>query len=531
MLFKRPRKRKEDPELLPVDEFEEKASRVPIDESTIFGIGYGDNYVNRIIQKSGLTTAEMWECYVQDEWVRACVDKIIKEVVKYQITVVPKETSDEISPETQQHIDEVTELLDNPNSKVESFDNIRRKYLRDVLVYDAGALEIVYSNSGEAEVTASLKELNKELVHLTLSRKLTIDDKAIERLDNEIKETKEKSKYCNKQLKEIKKAVQAKGNVPVELYDVAGVNVKVNVDLNGNFKDNEPAYYYYKNSTAGKPDALFNKDELIYFIQYPTAGRIYGLSPIETLYDTVQSDITAAIMNRRRLDNDGMISGVLSFPGMSSKKLQRNQNFWRMQARKKGARLVLTSVDAKFTKVVESHQEMQFMEYQKWILVKIMAVYGMQPIVLGVITENTGKLNSEEQRKQFKSDAVLPLIELETHHLTDVLIQQGFGYDDIKCSYVEPTQESTQTENVDKADKMGKLGVITINEARAMIGLNRLEEGGDQLVMINQLRQISEELGKAQHKDSLANIKNRIDALLKPSEPIKEEIEQEEQND
>jgi len=94
MLFKRPRKRKEDPELLPVDEFEEKASRVPIDESTIFGIGYGDNYVNRIIQKSGLTTAEMWECYVQDEWVRACVDKIIKEVVKYQITVVPKETSE-----------------------------------------------------------------------------------------------------------------------------------------------------------------------------------------------------------------------------------------------------------------------------------------------------------------------------------------------------------------------------------------------------------------------------------------------------
>ena len=129
MIFRRPKKRKEDPDLLPGDDFDEKSSRAPIDESSIMGIGYGDVYVNRIMQKTGLTTAEMWECYVQDEWVRACVDKIIKEVVKYRIVAVPKESSDAISPETQKHIDEVTALLENPNDKIESFDNIRRKYL------------------------------------------------------------------------------------------------------------------------------------------------------------------------------------------------------------------------------------------------------------------------------------------------------------------------------------------------------------------------------------------------------------------
>jgi len=75
---------------------------------------------------------------------------------------------------------------------------------------------------------------------------------------------------------------------------------------------------------------------------------------------------------------------------------------------------------------------------------------------------------------------------------------------------------------------MGKLGVITINEAREMIGLDRLSEGGDQLVMVNQLQQISEEMGKSQHKDKLAEIKQRIDDLLKPNEPIKEEIESKE---
>ena len=536
MLFKR-RKKEQEPEALGVDLSEKevtqtKASKVPINEASVIGIGYGDTYVNRIMQKTGLTTLEMWYCYVQDEWVRACVDKIIKEVVKYQIVVVPKETSDEMAPETQAHIDEVTELLENPNEKIESFDNIRRKYLRDILVYDAGAMEIVYANSGKPEIEASLKSINKKLFNLELNKKVIFDKKKIESIDRDITKIKKERLSLKKQLKVVNKQIEEKGNKPVELYDVAGVNIKVNVDEAGNFMNGKPAYLYYSQGNSLKPDVEFTKEELIYFLQYPTAGRVYGLSPIETLYDTVQADIQAAKLNRRRLDNDGMISGVLAFPGMSQAKLSRNQNFWKMQAKKKGARLVLTSSDkVSFTRVAESHQEMQFMEYQRWTLVKIMAVYGMQPIVLGVITENTGKLNSEEQRKQFKSDAVLPLIELETHHLTDVLIQQGFGYDDIKCSYVEPTQESTQTENVDKADKMGKLGVITINEARGFIGLKRLEEGGDQLVMVNQLRQISEELGKSQHKGTLAEIKQRIDDMLKPNEPIKESINEEEQND
>jgi len=414
MKFRNPLRRKPEPDMLIGIEEDTKSSSTPIDEASIMGIGYGDTYVNRIIQKTGLTTAEMWSCYIQDEWVRACVEKIIKETIKYKVTIVPKESADNISTETQKHIDEVTALLDNPNEKIESFDNIRRKYLKDILIYDAGAMEIVYVNSGEDSIKESLKKCGEELFSLVLKKKITTNDKKKSIIENDITELTNKTKNLRQQLKEIQKQTKQKGNNPVELYDAAGVNIKINVDRNGNFKEGEPAYYFYKSSVSGKPDASFSKSELIYFIANPTAGSVYGISPIETLYDTVQADIQASKLNRRRLDNDGMISGVLALPGMSAKKLARNQMFWKQQARKKGARLVLTSsTGVTFTKVAESHQEMQFMEYQRWTLVKIMAVYGLQPIVLGVITENTGKLNSEEQREQFKSDAILPLLALE----------------------------------------------------------------------------------------------------------------------
>jgi len=530
------KKKEKEPDIMSIPTEEKKkkiikSSKAPIDENMAYGIGYGEAYVNRVFQLTGLTTSEMWECYRGNEWVRACVDKIIKEVVKYKLIVKAKETEKEVSPETQGHIDEVRELLKNPNIKSESFDSIRRKYLKDILIYDAGGLEIVYTNSGREKLENDLTSLRNKLIEMTIKKKVfssTKDKFKLNIIERQEKEIEKEILLKKKELNVLKQKIKNEGNKPIELYDVAGVNIKLNVDKFGNFKEGKPAYYLL--DSTNKVVASFSPTELIYFMSNPTAGSVYGLSPIETIYNTVQADNQAAILNRRRLDSDGMISGVLSFPGMSSNKLRRNKMFWKQQARKKGARLVLTSAkDVKFIRVSETHEEMQFMEYQKWSLVKIMAVYGMQPIVLGVITENTGKLNSEQQRKQFKADAVIPLLNLEAHHLTDVLVNQGFGYDDIEIDYVEPEQELTRKENAEIAQIAGKLGVITINEAREMMGLDRLEEGGENLVFVASLRELRDEINKSERKDQLEKIKERITSIIEESEPKEEKsIEEEE---
>jgi HK97 family phage portal protein len=492
----------------------EKGSKGTIDEASSFGIGYGENYVDRIFQLNGLTISEMWRCYTENPWVRACVDKIVKEVVKYKIKIRPKDQSD-TSEETQKQIEAVQNLLDNPNDRIESFDNLRRKYLKDILIYDAGALEIVNGTTEtKKQLYSKLNSCYKELQRIILNKKSEDNVNKEQQLNDLENNLKEEIKIIKAKIKEVDNKASS---TPQELYDICGPDIKVNVDKHGNFTDESSAYYLVDN--MGKPSAEFSINELIYFSANPTAGSVYGISPLETLYNIVQADNQAAKLNRRRLDSDGIISGVLSFPGMSANKLKANQTFWKMQAKQKGATLVVTSSkDVNFVRVSESHQEMQFMEYQKWTLTQIMAVYGMQPIVLGVIDNTTGKLNSKEQRSQFKSDAILPLLSLEVHHLNDVLIRQAFGYKNIELYHEEPEQEFTKIENSEIAERMGKLGVITINEAREMIGLEQIDEG-DILVMVSTLKDIHNDITKGQRKDSLEEIRRRIADLLEEPKP------------
>jgi len=499
-----------------------KSSRGIIEESTVYGVGYGESYVDKIFQLSGLTNAKIWECYWKNAWVRACTDKIIKEVCKYKIIIKAKESSDDKkdNKKIEEKINEIQALLDNPNPKVESFNAIRRKYLRDILIYDAGALEIVKASQESKQLKVKLKVAVEKLTMLTLKSK-----------QKNQKDLSESIKINNKTINDIKaKIIKAEVEEnknpakPKELYDIAGQDIKVNVDKHGNFKTDSA----YKLLFNGVKVADFQSDELIYFVANPIAGSVYGLSPIESVYNTIIADNQAAILNRRRLENDGMISGVLSFPGMAEKKLKRNMLFWKAQAKNKAGRFVVTSnKDVSFTKLTESPEEMQFMEYQRWILNKIMAVYGMQPIVLGIIDVGTGKLNSEEQRRQFTSDAIIPLLTLESHHLTEVLIRQGFGYDDIEISYEKPKQELTLTEVSKILNDIGKLGIISINEAREMLGYSKLEEGGDALLVPSQLRELRETIERDGRKAKLDDIKERIDSILiditKPSEVITEE--------
>jgi len=509
-----------------------KSSRGTVDEADLQYIGFGENYLQRDFELAGIKNSKLWDCYWNNCWVRACVDKIIKEVAKYKLKVtVASHVEDEEDEELQERINKVRKLLSNPNDKIESYDSIRRKYLRDILIYDAGALEIVYSRTEGEKAKRKLDKNIKEL------RKL-LDEKINDKFEN--KDTTDLDKRINRIRDEIKKLRQIikqeesnddTSREPRELYDLAGSRVKLNVDKHGNFKSDDEAYKLLDKNN--KIVSSFGIKELIYFVANPVAGKVYGLSPIESIYNTVLADNEAEALNRRRLENDGMINGVLSITGLSEKKLKGTVMYWKAQARKKGVGLLISSSDnVKFTKISESYQEMQFLDYQKWTLQKIMTVYGMQPIVLGVVDSTTGKLNSKEQREQFKSDAVLPLLKLETYNLTDVLVRKGFGFDDVIITYEEPKENVDIDTMASITEKMAKLnGVIKVNEARRILGLPDLDEGGDELIYTrgNDGTNINVEHGDSTETITyLDQIREKVDELFnEPNEPVKDLTEEE----
>jgi len=445
-----PEKSQIDKSISPSERMIQKSSKGSIEESDAWGIKQGGGYLERDIKLSGVYEEDLWCKYQFNSWTRACVDKIIKEAVKYKVVVKSKDPDRTEDPKVKEHIKMVESLLSDPNENIESFDDIRRKYLRDILVYDAGAVEIVYD-----------------------------------------------------------------GGVPKELYDIRGSNVRLNLDKHGNFKSDETAYKLIDPNDVNNCQASWNINEMIYMIANPVSGSAYGLSPIETLWSEIENDNEASEYNRKLLKNAGMITGVLSFANMPSKNVQRNQRLWGENVRKKGNQLVVTNnPDVKFVRVTEKQSDMQFMEFQKWLLNKIMAVYGMQPIVLGVVDETTGKLNSSEQREQFKQDAILPLLKLEAHRFTNVLISIGFGFDDVVLSHIEPAgvDESFDLEKT----KVGcQYGFITINEARAWINLPPLKgEEGKRLVNDTAIKYIQSLVEKDQSHDDLETVKAKIEDLL-----------------
>jgi HK97 family phage portal protein len=351
----------------------------------------------------GLSEELMLGMYKRSDWVRACVDKIILHVTKVDLKAGAPENQDEdVTPDQQKRIDEVQALLDDPNRRTESLNHIRRQYLRDILIYDAGALEIVYEQGGK--------------------------------------------------------------KLPVELYAVGGSSIRLNTNDHGMFSDPENAYVIPGRTAA--QHVWFADDELIYMLANPQSSSVYGLSPLESLAATVSSDLNAAQHNADFFANNAEASGVLGVEQMGKDALKRFRVYWNEELKGKPHKMIALNGKVTWTPMSQTNRDMQFVEYQRWLLSKIMSVYGVQPIVMGFIDENTGKLNSEEQWNIFTEQVIKPMLALETFYLTTKLVKDAFGYDDVAIVHdvVDTRNEKTESEI---AERYVKNDIIEINEARA----------------------------------------------------------------
>jgi HK97 family phage portal protein len=355
----------------------------------------------------------MWNMYLRDEWIRACVDKITKAVTSVKLYAGSSDESKKEDPQVNAHIKEVQALIDDPNTGSKSFSDIRREYLRDVLIYDAGAIEIVYD---ERDVVA-------------------------------------------------------------EVYSLPGQNIRFITDEHGNFLNEEEAYWLIPEKEGKQPPQKFSRKELVYLIANPKSGSLYGLSPLESLYYSVLSDLNASKYNSSFFSNNAEASGVLGVEGMNWTEMLRFRNYWKKEIAGKPHKIAMVNGKTTWTPMNISNRDMQFLEYQHWLLSKIMAVYGMQPAVMGIIDPSSGKLNTQEQLVAFRDETLKPILSMECYQLTKVLVQQGFGFDDVKIEF-ENVDVKDETANTSIATSLVGAGIITVNEARRMyFGLDDVENG------------------------------------------------------
>lgn len=409
-----------------------KISSIDTDELGYSEMSYnkadGISYAEKVAAK-GLTFRQMHLMYLSNVWVRAIVDKIVERVTDVAPIVKPirqridQDVNDTKLPDdVKKNMDTIYELLVKPNSNNESLTSIRKKVSRDLLKYDAGAMEIVNG------------------ANLVNNKKL------------------------------------------IELYAVPGNTIKLNVDKRGMLDADDKGAYVQLDRNM-RIVAKWNKDKMMYLTLNPNSDRVYGLSPLESLIQTVTAELYSSQYNLDFFYNNATPRFAVLMEGLGigqgAAALQRFRTWWDTELQGNPHRPIIIGTEngkIQFQQVGLSNEEMQFQEYSKQLLVKIMVVYKMQPLVLGVDVGVAGKAtssksNESEQVRQFKIDAVKPHMSAFTDKFNAQVIFSKTALN-IQNAYMDfdldIVDKKTQAE---WHELYLKNGVITINEIRIALGM------------------------------------------------------------
>ena len=115
---------------------------------------------------------------------------------------------------------------------------------------------------------------------------------------------------------------------------------------------------------------------------------------------TIVNSVKVENYNADLFGNDATPRLAVMFNNVSIDRLQEYQEYWDSNLRGKPHRPILISTgegegQVKIEKIGLSPNEMSFKQYSQWMLEQVMSVFNMQPLVLGMVTPNTGKLNSD----------------------------------------------------------------------------------------------------------------------------------------
>lgn len=255
----------------------------------------------------------------------------------------------------------------------------------------------------------------------------------------------------------------------VEMYPVDGATIKVDASWDGS---NPEAYRYFWYPDWQERAKLKNRD-LTYIMANPRTYSVVGLSPMETLKLAIDAEISGNEYNRRMVVNAAP-DGLLDLgEGAREEDVKRFKSYWEAEVAGRGALGFLGNTkNAKFIDFRKSNKDMQFLEWQVYLVRKIAAVFALSPQDLGV-TFDINRSTSEIQQSNTEDRGLRPLMALIQDYLTrEVVWDEGYGGPENNLAF--RFTALNLKENKAKADinKLALAGIPwkTIDEARVEDG-------------------------------------------------------------
>lgn len=258
----------------------------------------------------------------------------------------------------------------------------------------------------------------------------------------------------------------------VAMYNVDGATVRPNMDDRGFFEDDA-----FIQVVDGELSAKFGVEDLIVGIYNPQTDvrlRGYGMSPVEHLVVSITADLHASRFNADYFEKGSVPEGILDLgEDVAPEDVDAFRIYWlnEIMGRPWSLPIIGGAKAPQFISWRESNRDMQFMEYQDWLLQKICAVFEMSKDELGAI-EDVNRSTAEVQDTQQDRKGIQPLLDFIKQTIDlEVIGEYGQGLGDYLEFEWEQTGESADAINK-KFQPMVDSGAATHGEWREAHGMD-----------------------------------------------------------
>jgi len=262
---------------------------------------------------------------------------------------------------------------------------------------------------------------------------------------------------------------------PARLKRLAPWTIHINASNNGKIKN-----YVQKDLTQPLEDAVvFSPHEILHFKQNDPGNDLYGLSPLESLKQSITADLHMLNFQKMFFKNGASMGTFITVEGATDAELERTRD-WILEeyvgTDNAYRPVIMGGQGIKIEKGVATHNDMHFIQGRDYFVSEIMAVLGVPPAKLGRM-ETANRSNAKEQDKSFRQETISPL----QNHVENVL------NDDFMRPILlleETVFEHSKNDIRDAIEQMdlNKIavnnGLNTINEIRERMGYPKID-GGD----------------------------------------------------
>jgi phage portal protein BeeE len=394
-------------------------------------------FLDKGLSKPGRVSFEVLRRAVQSTHAARIIVNTLKEkVTKTKWVIKPKKQNTKISPEMQEQIDQVTDLLEHPNLNDQTFRTLLDMVLEDLLVLDVGCIEKTRYEDG------------------TLAELHFCDASTIRPVYDE----------WGRQDIEIE--------MPTELGMVQAPVSFVQI------MDNS----MYGGPESGQIVAAWPKKDFIRFMQHPQGameGYGYGLSGIESVVSVVSNILNADNFNANYFEEGSFPPVIIQILGQVNQRdlqLYREYLMSELAGQYHRPAVMAGGNDLKVHNLKDlTNRDMEFMEYMKFMVRLLAAAYGLSGQDVG-LTDDVGSKNvSETQRDITQEKGYSSILHLLKEVFNQEIIWKDFGFKDLEFDWVADDSLDPK-EAADIFQLQLQSGVCTVNEARQKQGYEKYEE-------------------------------------------------------